>query len=58
MLKEEIGDRDDLAIISYRNEGIQNAVKKVYPDSHHGFCMQHWVHNVKAKFKSASKVVH
>ena len=41
-LKETIGDIDDLAIISDRNEGIQNAVKKMYSNAHHGFSMHIW----------------
>ena len=57
-LKEAIRDRDDLAIISDRNKGIQNPIKKVYPNAHHGFCMQHFARNVTTKCKTASKAVH
>ena len=57
-LKEAIGDRDDLAIILDRSEEIQSAIKKMYPNAHHGFYMQILMCNMKEKFKSTSTVVH
>ncbi|KAL5542974.1 hypothetical protein UlMin_010684 [Ulmus minor] len=51
MLKEAIGDRDDLAIISDLNNSISSAVATVYPNAYHGLCMQHLKHTLKAKFK-------
>ena len=47
-LKKAIRDRDDLIIISNRYEGIQNIVKKVYPNAYHGFCIQHLARNMKS----------
>ena len=40
-LRNAIGDREDLVIISDRNSSIPKAVEKVYQSAHHGHCIYH-----------------
>ena len=54
-LKEALGERDNMVIVSDRNTGIINAAKKVFPRAEHGFCAYHVKNNVKAKFKKLGK---
>lgn len=44
-LKECIGEVADLAIISDRHLGIQQACQTVFPDAFHGFCCRHLMLN-------------
>ncbi|PWA90834.1 transposase, MuDR, MULE transposase domain protein [Artemisia annua] len=46
-LKECIGEVPDLAIISDRHLGIQQACQTVYPEAFHGFCCRHLMLNCK-----------
>lgn len=55
-LKSAIGDREELAFISDRHDGILNAVKSIYPNAYHGYCMHHLLHNLKACF-NVSKAI-
>lgn len=49
-LKEAIGDRDELVVVSDRHRGIISAVEKHYPYAEHGFCMHHLYCNLKSKY--------
>lgn len=51
-LKEAIGDRDELVVVSDRHQGIKKAVEKHYPYAQHGWCMHHLYCNLKTKFKT------
>ena len=53
-LKCAIGDREELVIISDRNQCIPKAVSQVYPTALHGICVQHLYNNVHSKFKNGS----
>lgn len=46
-LKECIGEVPDLAIISDRHLGIQQACQTVYPEAFHGYCCRHLMLNCK-----------
>ena len=48
-LKECIGDRDELAIISDRHYAITIACKTVFPRAFHGYCYRHLMMNCKLK---------
>ena len=50
-LKEAIGTRKDLVIVSDRKSSIPKAVEKVFLDASHGFCMQHLLRNLNSNFK-------
>lgn len=56
-LKEAIGERSHQVIVSDRNAGIINSVKKVFTNSDHGYCMFHLLKNVKNQIKGLSKEV-
>ncbi|CAH9104271.1 unnamed protein product [Cuscuta europaea] len=56
-LKQAIGDRKDLCVVSDRNEGIINAVKQVFPYADHGYCVQHILGNITTKFCGKKKRV-
>ncbi|KAL5574739.1 hypothetical protein UlMin_016438 [Ulmus minor] len=45
-LKEAIGGREELCIVSDRHLSIANTIKKVYPEAHHGICMHHLKENL------------
>lgn len=49
-LKECMGDRDDLVIISDRHISIPKAVSNVFPLAKHAICMQHLCNNLKTRF--------
>ena len=53
-LRVTIGNREDLVIISDRNASIPKAISKVYPDAHHGICMQHLYNNLSSRFRHVS----
>ena len=50
-VKKTFGVRDKLSIVSGRHESIISAVKKVYPEAAHTFCIFHIINNLKIKFK-------
>ena len=54
-LKAAIGERPRQVIVSDRNNGICNAVAKVFPNSAHGYCAHHLLGNVKNNFKGLTK---
>ena len=56
-LKEAIGNRDELTLISDKHLDIINAVKKVYPNAEHGYCMHYLLNNVKSNFKNVTPAV-
>ena len=47
--KECAGEIDNLVFVTDRHKGIENALKVVYPNNHHGLCMYHISQNLKAK---------
>ncbi|XP_062089137.1 uncharacterized protein LOC133795697 [Humulus lupulus] len=49
-LKETYGKREDIAIISDRHKGIENAIDNVYPKAFHGACIFHLLNNIKVNF--------
>ncbi|CAH9088755.1 unnamed protein product [Cuscuta epithymum] len=56
-LKEAIGVRADLCIVSDRNEGLIRAAQDIYPEADHGHCVQHILGNITSKYKGNSKRV-
>ncbi|XP_062118448.1 uncharacterized protein LOC133832076 [Humulus lupulus] len=50
-LKEAIGDRENLCIVSDRHKRIKNAVEQVYPGVYHGVCLYHLKQNLRTKFR-------
>lgn len=50
-LKEVIGDRESLVFVSDRKLSIPKASEKIFPGAVHGFCMQHLLRNLNARFK-------
>ncbi|KAL5566529.1 hypothetical protein UlMin_029693 [Ulmus minor] len=52
-LKEAIGGREELCIVSDRHLSIANAIKKVYPEAHHGICMHHLKENLIKRYMVA-----
>ena len=50
-VKKTFGVRDKLSIVSDRHESIISAVKEVYPEAAHAFCIFHIINNIKTKFK-------
>ncbi|XP_062100879.1 uncharacterized protein LOC133806807 [Humulus lupulus] len=50
-LKEAIGDRGDLCIVSDRHKSIKNAIEQVYPGVYHGVCLYHLKQNLRTKFR-------
>ena len=53
-MKNAIGDREDMIVISDRHEGILHEVKKVYPNAEHSYCMMHLLNNIKKNFSELS----
>ena len=49
-LKNVIGDREDMVVISNRHEGILHGVKEVYLNVEHDHCMWHLLNNIKKNF--------
>ena len=47
--KECVGEIDNLVFVINRHKGVENALKVVYPNNHHGLCMYHISQNLKAK---------
>ncbi|KAL5546205.1 hypothetical protein UlMin_005892 [Ulmus minor] len=52
-LKEAIGGREELCIVSDRHLSIANAIKRVYPEAHHGICMHHLKENLIKRYMVA-----
>ncbi|XP_062114125.1 uncharacterized protein LOC133825157 [Humulus lupulus] len=50
-LKEAIGDREDLCIVSDRHKSIKNAIEQVYPGVYHRVCLYHLKQNLRTKFR-------
>ena len=50
-VKKTFGVKEKLSIISDRHESIISAVKEVYPEAAHAFCIFHIINNLKTKFK-------
>ncbi|XP_013751717.2 uncharacterized protein LOC106454085 [Brassica napus] len=50
-LKVVIGDDQNLAFVSDRNNSLAKALAKVYPHAHHGICIHHLLNNVVTYFK-------
>ncbi|XP_073275502.1 uncharacterized protein [Primulina huaijiensis] len=49
-LKEQIGDSNRLVFISDRHKSITKAIRVIFPQSHHGYCIWHMEQNIKVKF--------
>ncbi|KAL0718767.1 hypothetical protein Bca4012_068090 [Brassica carinata] len=47
-----LADSSNVTIISDRAICIANAVSRVYPQAHHGFCIVHLARNVNARYSS------
>lgn len=54
-LKEAIGDREELTVISNMDTSISRALKKVYPNADHGVCTNHLLNNMQLKFGDIDK---
>ncbi|KAL5552526.1 hypothetical protein UlMin_039927 [Ulmus minor] len=52
-LKEAIGGRKELCIVSDRHLSIANAIKRVYPEAHHRICMHHLKENLIKRYMVA-----
>ncbi|XP_070005439.1 uncharacterized protein [Nicotiana sylvestris] len=55
IIKGTFGVREEMCIVSDRNESIFNATKAVYPEVPHCICMFHLWQNVKRTFKKHHK---
>ncbi|XP_062080543.1 uncharacterized protein LOC133785312 [Humulus lupulus] len=51
ILKEAIGDREDLCIVSDRQKSIKNPIEQVYPGLYHGVYLYHLKQNLRTKFR-------
>ena len=49
-MKNTIGDRKEMVVISDRHNGILHRVKEVYPNAEHGYYMRHLLNNIKKNF--------
>ena len=49
-LRECIGHVDNLVFVSDRHQSIASALSAVFPEAHHGACIQHIAMNIMAKF--------
>ncbi|XP_062104420.1 uncharacterized protein LOC133815620 [Humulus lupulus] len=52
MLKEAIGEVENLVFVSDRHTSIASALTKKFPKAHHGACIHHVSMNIRAKFKA------
>ncbi|GMN63835.1 hypothetical protein TIFTF001_032889 [Ficus carica] len=50
-LRDSIGTRESLAIVTDRHKGIEYTVSIVYPDVDFGICVQHLVASLKTMYK-------
>ena len=50
-VKKTFGVKEKLSVISDRHESNFSAVKEVYPEVAHAFCIFHIIKNLKTKFK-------
>ncbi|XP_070020445.1 uncharacterized protein LOC142180943 [Nicotiana tabacum] len=53
--KEALGDRDDMCIVSDRNESIAKAASIVYPQVSHCVCIWHLWNNIKDRYKRSQE---
>ncbi|XP_075088205.1 uncharacterized protein LOC142170246 [Nicotiana tabacum] len=53
--KEAFGDRDDMCIVSDRNESIAKAASIVYPQVSHCVCIWHLWNNIKDRYKRSQE---
>ena len=49
-VKNAISDREEMVMISDRQEGILHGMKEVYPNAKHGYCMRHLLNNIRKNF--------
>ena len=56
-IKETFGCRQEMTIVSDRHESIEKAIRKIYPEAAHGFCMYHLLNNLKNTYKKNSKCI-
>ncbi|XP_022841969.1 uncharacterized protein LOC111365661 [Olea europaea var. sylvestris] len=50
-LREVIGDVENLAFVTDREQSIINGIAEVFPEAHHGYCMYHIQGNLKTKYR-------
>ncbi|GMN21846.1 hypothetical protein TIFTF001_043400 [Ficus carica] len=50
-LRDSIGTRESLAIVTDRYKGIEYATNIMYPDAAFGICVQHLATNLKTRYK-------
>ncbi|XP_060958349.1 uncharacterized protein LOC115712279 [Cannabis sativa] len=50
-LKEAIGEREEMCIISDRHISIKNAIAEVFPRIYHGICAYHLKQNLRSRFR-------
>ncbi|XP_062113867.1 uncharacterized protein LOC133824870 [Humulus lupulus] len=50
-LKEAIGDRKDLCIVSDKHKSIKNEIEQAYLGLYHGVCLYHLRKNLRTKFR-------
>ena len=55
-LREVIGDVENLAFVTDREQSIINGIVEVFFEVHHGYCMYHIQGNLKAKFRGSGIV--
>ncbi|CAH9090814.1 unnamed protein product [Cuscuta epithymum] len=53
-VSESLTFRDDLYILSDRNEGLLSAAKEIFPHASHGYCVEHLRRNMVSKFKGSA----
>ena len=53
-MKNAIGDREDMVVISGIHKGILHEVREVYYNAEHDYCMRHYLNNIKKNFKELS----
>ena len=53
-LRKTLGMRDKLTIVSDRHQSIELAIKEVYPEAAHVFCIYHILNNIKTNFKKST----
>ncbi|XP_062085307.1 uncharacterized protein LOC133791392 [Humulus lupulus] len=51
-IKQCYGEREELCIVSYGHESIENDIKNVYPNVTHGVCSYHLFCNIKIRFRT------
>ncbi|XP_052197184.1 uncharacterized protein LOC127804365 [Diospyros lotus] len=56
-LREAIGVREDLVIVSDRHQSIANAMSRVFPSVPHVFCFFHLKQNLKKRYRQRKDVM-